>query len=363
MKVHVLSALPTELTETKNGIVVNAGSVVKLHQTEVAQWSKQSLALVAADLLVFLFYSPAYALTLEGNAENSVNALTAWKQQADAIVQIQSAFGKPIRVILVDHVLLAASSAFEQAALRLSSVTEQTLSLQTVHSNAFCAQALIHAQGLLSLSNLSVDSHSISVFVPDFTSVVSFDNLARLAARQVSATLTEQPAISELKDENELLLLQLMQVQEELERYYTRCKQLEAQKEQLPATVPPLPVNNVQPLFFTATAQPDYGVKHLHQQGLVSFIRQRIRFVLQRSALKQSLFFDANWYLDHYPDVKEHNADPVKHYFFFGAEEGRDPGPKFSTRAYIVNNPDVAEAGINPLVHYELFGRKQNRSW
>ena len=45
----------------------------------------------------------------------------------------------------------------------------------------------------------------------------------------------------------------------------------------------------------------------------------------------------------------------------YGASEGRDPGPLFSTRAYFETYPDVADAGVNPLVHYLLYGRNEGR--
>ena len=57
--------------------------------------------------------------------------------------------------------------------------------------------------------------------------------------------------------------------------------------------------------------------------------------------LRASVFFDADWYLATYPDVAEGNMDPARHYLDFGAEEGRDPGPFFSTLGYCNNNPDV----------------------
>jgi Methyltransferase domain len=44
-------------------------------------------------------------------------------------------------------------------------------------------------------------------------------------------------------------------------------------------------------------------------------------------ALRESLYFDADWYLKKYPDVAESGMDPVIHYIQFGASEGRDPGP------------------------------------
>ncbi len=76
-----------------------------------------------------------------------------------------------------------------------------------------------------------------------------------------------------------------------------------------------------------------------------------------------SALFDRDWYLQRYPDVAASGQDPAAHYARFGAIEGRDPGPAFSTAGYAMANPDVAAAGANPLVHYELHGRTEGRSF
>jgi hypothetical protein len=78
--------------------------------------------------------------------------------------------------------------------------------------------------------------------------------------------------------------------------------------------------------------------------------------------LRRSKLFDAGWYLTKYQDVRNRKLDPVRHYLRYGANEGRDPGPAFSTKGYIARNPDVQAAGINPLVHYLVYGRKEGRS-
>lgn len=78
--------------------------------------------------------------------------------------------------------------------------------------------------------------------------------------------------------------------------------------------------------------------------------------------IRSSALFDATYYLDAHPDVRESGCDPALHYLEKGAQEGRDPGPRFCTRAYLRRNRDVADAGVNPLVHYETHGRKEGRS-
>ena len=75
---------------------------------------------------------------------------------------------------------------------------------------------------------------------------------------------------------------------------------------------------------------------------------------LQRDVqlLHQSDLFDPEWYLTEYPDIARSSVDPAEHYLRFGAHEGRDPGPLFSTNAYRHDHPEAERSGINPLVHF-----------
>ena len=77
--------------------------------------------------------------------------------------------------------------------------------------------------------------------------------------------------------------------------------------------------------------------------------------------IRRSGLFDIGWYLERYPDVAEAGIDPVVHYVRFGAKEGRDPAPWFSTSAYLQANPDVAASGVNPFYHYIRYGYAEGR--
>ena len=70
--------------------------------------------------------------------------------------------------------------------------------------------------------------------------------------------------------------------------------------------------------------------------------------------IEQSGLFDRRWYVEKNPDVVARRIDPVQHYVIYGAREGRDPSPSFSTRDYLMHHPDLAMAGINPLAHFVL---------
>jgi glycosyltransferase involved in cell wall biosynthesis len=84
------------------------------------------------------------------------------------------------------------------------------------------------------------------------------------------------------------------------------------------------------------------------------------RFRSERRILSNSGLVDAEWYLQHYPDVTQ---SPLDHYIRTGASEGRDPNPSFSTTTYLKLNPDVAMSGMNPLVHFLKYGAAEGRSF
>lgn len=69
----------------------------------------------------------------------------------------------------------------------------------------------------------------------------------------------------------------------------------------------------------------------------------------QEKRLQESTLFDADYYLQRYPDVKNADIEPVVHYIRFGAAEGRDPSDRFSTSGYrFVHELPESE---NPLIH------------
>lgn len=78
-------------------------------------------------------------------------------------------------------------------------------------------------------------------------------------------------------------------------------------------------------------------------------------------SLRQSKLFDAKWYLDNNPDVKQAKMDPILHYYLHGGSEGRDPSVNFCSNEYLEINPDVKAAKVNPLCHFEQYGRSQGR--
>lgn len=108
------------------------------------------------------------------------------------------------------------------------------------------------------------------------------------------------------------------------------------------------------------------GLAQLHK-GLakqrLSKARRRAddRVAADSALIAASGLFDAEWYLEFYPDVAQGDLDALKHYVLYGAYEVRDPGPAFSAFKYHKANPDVTDAGIPALLHYLRNGKDEDR--
>ena len=94
---------------------------------------------------------------------------------------------------------------------------------------------------------------------------------------------------------------------------------------------------------------------------LIEILKNNKNKVFDLLIIKKSKFFQKKWYLNKYPDVRNHGMDAAVHYLKYGWKEYRDPSPLFSTKQYLMQNKDVAKKGINPLIHYEKYGKKENR--
>lgn len=77
--------------------------------------------------------------------------------------------------------------------------------------------------------------------------------------------------------------------------------------------------------------------------------------------IRESAWFDSEWYLRTNEDVRSAGADPVEHYYDVGWTEGRDPSARFDTMYYLRSYADVALSGLNPLWHFVMFGEKEGR--
>jgi hypothetical protein len=104
-------------------------------------------------------------------------------------------------------------------------------------------------------------------------------------------------------------------------------------------------------------------------QGVTGLFQRRQRkgaafatLAAKANLVMMSGLFDAEWYREQYPDVREGTMDPIEHYLQHGALEGRNPGPLFDAAAYLKENTDVAESNLNPLLHYITNGCREGRA-
>ncbi len=76
--------------------------------------------------------------------------------------------------------------------------------------------------------------------------------------------------------------------------------------------------------------------------------------------IRKSNLFDAEFYLESYPDVKKnYQGSALKHYLFRGEREGRKPNIFFDPKWYMNSNPDIKNESA--LLHYIQFGEKEGR--
>lgn len=87
--------------------------------------------------------------------------------------------------------------------------------------------------------------------------------------------------------------------------------------------------------------------------------KNRKRIKNNRSIVINSVLFDARYY------AKNNNiskiAKAAEHFCMFGWRNGKNPSPYFDVNFYLNAYPDVRSGGINPLVHYITDGAKENR--
>lgn len=96
---------------------------------------------------------------------------------------------------------------------------------------------------------------------------------------------------------------------------------------------------------------PAWLVKQLLKR-LKQLPREIKRARAERYQIAASGLFDANWYLQHNPDVLATGKDPLKHYQRFGGYEGRDPSANFDTLGYLQQHPWLLSTRQHPLIHY-----------
>ena len=72
----------------------------------------------------------------------------------------------------------------------------------------------------------------------------------------------------------------------------------------------------------------------------------------QIGIISASSYFDAEWYYEHNPDVKNAGKDAAKHYLTIGWKEGRNPSADFDNNEYLRRHPELLTMDVNPLIYY-----------
>ena len=77
--------------------------------------------------------------------------------------------------------------------------------------------------------------------------------------------------------------------------------------------------------------------------------------------VRDSGWFDADWYRARVNTAGAKVSDPVRHYLREGAGLGISPSAFFDSEWYLSAYPDVANANLNPLVHFLKHGQQEGR--
>lgn len=85
---------------------------------------------------------------------------------------------------------------------------------------------------------------------------------------------------------------------------------------------------------------------HFHKWKLERKIKKHME------TIKNSGFFEEDWYLEQNPDVNQSGMDALEHFTRYGGYEGRSPSPLFDCRAYLEHHLDVWFQNHHPLIHF-----------
>lgn len=386
------------------------------------QWcAPDTLVTGAAGHQVIWFYRAPWILpegTPNAGTPGAQEALAHWLEQNRSILNMRRQLGSNLLLVNASRVAPAALRArLDQAEAPDASATAST-NAETVHARLlgqlfersaphywdvlealeaaswlpsgeplFRGAAVASEEQLFSLLDVLGDHSRLGGEIAQLHETID---------GQVSSIRKSDQETQELRQESELLLLQLHQVQEELEQYYLKnidlekagatskkvlaeaqkalatsqsnAKALQIQlrqmqdelKRQQVLSAPPVPVS-IGPLpQIRPSRRPARWFRGLARKVLGPSGDKRI-LLRQLNAIRNSEWFDRQWYLDQYPDVRAAGIDPVEHYFNNGWKENRNPGAGFDTAYYLRSNPDVAQSNFNPLWHFIEFGRKEQR--
>ena len=191
----------------------------------------------------------------------------------------------------------------------------------------------------------------------------TIDGLQEEIAISQKGTDQLQQMLTSEQQEKGLILTQLHDVQEQLVKTVDNAEHYQKQAESRQKTINVLKQEQQgERHYYESIVQWLRVLGHRNAAAAYRYSRPFKRALSQQLALiNQSVFFDAAWYSEQYPDVKTAGIEPAEHYLKFGAIEGRNPSDKFDTSFYLTEYPDVAISGQNPLLHYLRYGQHEER--
>jgi len=86
-----------------------------------------------------------------------------------------------------------------------------------------------------------------------------------------------------------------------------------------------------------------------------NIIKCKIKYLKVRrecKVIRKTPFFDSEYYLRNYQDVRIADIEPAKHFLEHGWKEGRNPLAHFDTSFYLKNYPDIVQ---NSKMNYKIY--------
>ncbi|MBP9837708.1 MAG: glycosyltransferase [Proteobacteria bacterium] len=96
--------------------------------------------------------------------------------------------------------------------------------------------------------------------------------------------------------------------------------------------------------------------KNLHEgeNPLLHYVRNSRQF-------NPNSYFDTKSYLQKYSDVANLDVNPLRHYLFYGAKEGRATSCNFDAKFYEAKYPEFKDTGLDALSHFLRYGLAEGR--
>lgn len=119
---------------------------------------------------------------------------------------------------------------------------------------------------------------------------------------------------------------------------------------------PEIIIDNINPFYHYLTSKN----KEEYSKNTTNKIQEDYKTFTK--LLKNSVYFDEEYYLSKYPEIKYTLKNPLYHYFTRGYKEGMNPSRLFDNNYYLYKYPEVAKKDINPLYHFLREGKDENKS-